>query len=719
MNSALSEPLEPERYEAFAKPWHEFAWDRRSFLKVFGGGIAVLLIRFPGELPAQESGRMQTRSPLPKALDAWLHIGPHGEITVYTGKVEVGQNIRTSLAQQVAEELRVPVEAVSLVMGDTALTPFDLGTFGSRSTPQMGTQLRRVAATARQLLIELAAQRWSVAPETLRAADGFVTEIQGSRRIAYAELAAGQALTKAVLADPPLESPTQWSVAGQPVPKRDGVAFVTGRHRYTTDLLLPGMLYGRILRPPAFGAVLESLDDAAARSLPGVIVVRDGDFVGVVAPTPEQAEQALRALQATWKQVPQPSRQTLFGDLRRSAATAEQLDGQGIQHVQGQPQAMRASLPELFQATYTVDYIAHAPLEPRAAVAQWDNGRLTVWTGTQRPFAVRDELAAAFHLPTSAVRVIVPDTGSAYGGKHTGEAAIEAARLAQVARRPVKLIWTREEEFTWAYFRPSGVIDVTAGVDAAGRVILWEFDNYNSGTAAIATPYVIPHQRIAFHPARAPLRQGSYRALAATANHFARESAMDELARRLKRDPLAFRLEHLEDERLKQVFQAAAQAFGWSHRQRTAGVGFGIAGGIEKGGRVATCAEVFVDPQQKTVAVRRLVTAFECGAIVNPDGLRNQIEGAMVQGLGGALFEAVDFADGRILTNRFSRYRVPRFRDVPALAVVLVNRPDQPPAGAGETPIVGVAPAIANAIADAVGVRLRHLPLIPSGTVPT
>jgi nicotinate dehydrogenase subunit B len=302
------------------------------------------------------------------------------------------------------------------------------------------------------------------------------------------------------------------------------------------------------------------------------------------------------------------------------------------------------------------------------------------------------------------VRVIVPDTGAGYGGKHTGEASIEAARLARAAGKPVKLVWTREEEFTWAYFRPAGVIDIRSAVGSDGKLTAWEAHNFNSGTAGLHTPYAVPHQRHVFHPTDAPLRQGSYRALASTANHFARETHIDELAVMTAADPLAFRERNLTDARLRAVLHAAAERFRWHP-----GKGVGLACGTEKGGYVATCAEVAVDKDQ--VRVIRLVTAFECGAIVNPDGLRNQIEGAALMGLGGALFEAVDFADGRILNGRFSSYRVPRMSDLPALDTVLVDRRDLPSAGAGEAPIITVAPAIGNAIASLTSRRLRGLPL--------
>jgi CO/xanthine dehydrogenase Mo-binding subunit len=704
---------EPERYEFRAGPLHAFELARRDFCRLLGAGIVIFVVAGKAEALQETGGGRRFRGEeLPREITAWLHVGEDGNVTVLTGKVEVGQNIRTSLAQSVADELRVPFEGVRMVMGDTARTPFDLGTFGSRTTPTMGPQLRRAAAAARQLLIEAAAREWNVPAERLVAAEAKVTDPASGRSLAYAELARGKTLAQEIPEEDPITPATRWTVAGKPVPKVDGRAFVTGRHQYTPDLRPPGMLFGKVLRPPSFGATLTALEASAARAMPGVVVVRDGDFAGVAARSEREAEQAIAALRAEWKTTPEPSSAELFSYLKKNV---EEDEGERYRNEAGSVEQGLAGAAHRLEATYTVAYIAHAPLEPRAAVAEWADGKLTVWTGTQRPFFVRDELAAAFGLPQDRVRVLVPDTGSAYGGKHKGDAALEAARLARAAGHPVKLVWTREEEFTWAYFRPAGVIEIKSGIGSDGRLTAWEFHNYNSGAAGIATPYVVANQRIEFHPVRSPLRQGSYRALAATANHFARESQMDELARAAGMDPLAFRLKNLADPRLVAVFEAAAKAFGWPRAKTGPGQGFGLAGGVEKGGRVATCAEVAVERASGRARIVRVATAFECGAIVNPDGLRNQIVGANIMGIGGALFEAIEFESGRITTDRFSRYRVPRFRDVPEIEVVLLDRKDLPSAGAGEAPIVGIAPAAANAIFDATGIRLRGLPLAPRG----
>jgi nicotinate dehydrogenase subunit B len=705
---------EPERSEFREGPFHHFGMQRRDFFKTLGAGIAVFAVAAKS-LPAQETAPIHGfhMEDLPTQISAWLHIAEDGRVTALTGKAEMGQNIRTSLAQCVADELRVPIESIHMVMADTLLTPFDFGTVGSRSTPTMGPQLRRVAEAARDLLVAEAAKQWNVPPEKLVAADGKVKDPASQRTATYAKLARGKTLSQQIPEADPVTPAVAWTVAGQPISKVDARDFVTGKHQYTPDLRPEGLLHGKVLRPPSFGATLTSFDSSAAQSLKDVTVVRDGDFIGAVAPRIVQAQAALNSVRAQWKESPQISNADLFAFLKKNAGTS---DDDRARKSSGSVEEGLARAAYRLEASYTVAYIAHCPLEPRAAVAEWSpDGKLTVWTGSQRPFAVRDELAAVFHIPESHVRVIVPDTGSAYGGKHTGDAALEAARLARAAKKPVKVVWTREEEFTWAYFRPAGLIEVKSGVLSDGTLSAWEFHNYNSGVSAIETPYVVPNQRVEFHPVKGPLRTGSYRGLAATANFFARETHMDSAAHDASVEPLEFRLKNLTDDRLHAVLEAAAKSFGWPGKKSQAGQGFGLAGGTEKGSYVATCAEVIVDQESGSVRVVRFVTAFECGAIVNPDGLRNQVVGANIQALGGALFEAIEFGNGRILNPRFARYRVPRFRDIPLIEAVLLDRKDLPSAGAGETPIMAVAPAVGNAIFDATGTRVRSMPLVSRG----
>src|SRR5205807_44750 len=406
-----------------------------------------------------------------------------------------------------------------------------------------------------------------------------------------------KALAQNLPAEDPITPATEWTVAGKAIPKVDGRAFVTGRHQYTTDLRPASTLYGKVLRPPSFGATLTSFRQEETKTMPGVFVVRDGDFVGTAAPTEREAQAALDAVKAEWKEVPQISSKELFAYLKQNAA---------------------------------------AKTEDR------------------------------FHKQKGSIEEV----------------------LARAAGRPVKVVWTREEEFTWAYFRPAGVIEIKSGIAGDGALTAWEFHNYHSGASGIETPYVVANQRTEYHQVPLILRSGSYRGLAATANHFARETHMDALASAAKMDPLDFRMKNLADTRMRAVLEAAAKSLGWPRKKTREGQGFGIACGAEKGSYVATCAEVSVDRNSGAVRVVKLVEAFECGAIVNPDGLRNQVVGAMIQGLGGALFEAIEFENGRIKNPRFSSYGVPRFRDVPEIEAVLLDRKDIPSAGAGETPIM-------------------------------
>jgi nicotinate dehydrogenase subunit B len=663
---------------------------RRDFFAALGGGIVVLL---DDEIYAQETGgpRRGGGGAVPAEIGAWLHIGETGAITVYTGKVEVGQNARTSLTQAVVEELRAPAESVKLVMGDTDLTPFDMGTVGSMTTPRMWPQIRRAAAAAREMLLDLAAQKWSVERTTLGIADGKVSA--GGRSAGFGELARGEKWMRTIPASVPLAQAAEWKVAGKSLPKVNGRDIVTGAHKYSYDLKRPGMLHAKVLYPPQFGATLLSLDASAAEAMAGVKVVHEGNFVAVAAGEADTAAKAVTALKAQWKPM-----------------TAEADSRSVFQYFKQTAQGGGAASANL--TPYTIAYIAHVPLEPRAAVAEWEGDKVTVWTGSQRPFGIRSELAQLFGIAEEKARVIVPDTGSGYGGKHNGDAALEAARIAKALGKPVQRNWTREEEMTWAYFRPGGLIEVGGKAAPDGAITEWEFHNYNSGPSGLQSPYSIAGKKEQFHQTKSPLRQGSYRGLAATANHFVRESYMDELAQGVKLDPLEFRLKNATDERLRNVITAAADKFGWKARRKTAGRGFGMAAGFEKGGYVATCAEVSVDAKTGAVKVLRAVVAFECGAVVNPEHLRNQVEGAIAMGLGGALFEEIQFGEGKIATNRLARYRVPRFADMPVIESVLLDRKDLVSAGAGETPIVGIAPAIGNAIFDASGRRIRRLPLM-------
>lgn len=646
------------------RPWDVTPTADRDWFGALGDGLVVVL-----EPP---DGTWTT------ARGAWLHVRRDGIVTAFTGKVDVGQDNSTALRLLVAEELGVPLASVRLVMGDTDVCPFDSGTFGSRSMPDAGEALRRTAAYAR----------------------GMLPTGVGERRI------------EIVTGEPVLSDPARWRQAGHLPRASWALAAVTGARRFVSDLALPGMLHGALLRPPVPGAALRSLDGAVIQDWPEATLIRADGLTGVVAADLATARNAVAALaaRAEWDVPASPSSAGLADYLR---SHPDQADGRHFVRQEGSAATALEVAAVRREATFTTAYIAPAALETRVAVASFDDvGRITVWTGTQTPFSVRAQVAAALAVGEQDVRVIVPPTGGAFGGKHAAGIAIEAAVLARHADRAVRVAWSRHEEFTVGTLRKASVIDVAAGATSDGRLAGWTFVNINSGPAGIATPYRVADQRLEHRPAHSPLVQGSYRGLAATANNFARESMIDELACELGVDPVKFRLENLADERLAAVLRAVAEHVGWANRKVAAppAAGWGIACGLEKGGRVVTAAQVAVGPD-RTLQVLRLVSGYECGAIVNPAAVRRQVEGAAVMALGGALFEAIEFTDGVIANAAFSRYPVPRIGDVPPIEVILLDRPDLPSAGAGETPMIAVAPAIAGAIFDATGRRLRSLPL--------
>jgi nicotinate dehydrogenase subunit B len=708
----LQHPFEPTRDELPLKPDYHFEIDRRKFFKLTGGGLIVAFVLKDLLSFGNETTALKHSSISAAGVESWIHIGEDGTVTVYTGKVEVGQNIRTSLSQIVAEELMVPVLSIKMIMGDTDLVPYDAGTFGSRTTPQMGMQLRKAAAAARQALVDMAAKKWNTTSTGLRTENGMVVNSANNEKINYGALTKGEQLMITISDTVPVTTAKDWKVAGKSIPKVDQRNFITGNHIYVSDMKLPGMLYGKVLRAPSYGAKLLDADLTQAKNIPGVIVVKDGDFIGVAAPDIKTATKAIQSINTKWEEKKEhPSNSTIFDYLLKNPSG--ETGGRNQATTNGDVERGLTEADFKHAITYNIHYIAHVPLEPRAAVAEWVDGKLTAWTGTQRPFGVQEELAQVFRIDKKNVRVIMPDTGSGYGGKHSGEAAIEAARLAREAKKPVKVVWTREEEFTWAYFRPGGVIDVNAGVKKDGSITAWKFINYNSGAAGLETQYKVGNKQVAHVRSNSPLRQGSYRGLASTANVFARECHMDDLARLIKMDPLEFRVKNLQDDRLIAVLKSAAKNFGWNG-SKTMGQGYGIACGFEKGGYVGTCAEIKVN-ENKEVKIVRITMAFECGAIINPHHLENQVMGSVVQALGGALFEAIEFANGKILNSNLFAYRVPRFSDIPKIEIILIDRKDLPSAGAGEAPIIGIAPAIRNAIVDATGKALNMLPMLPNG----
>ena len=640
----------------------------------------------------------------------WLVVRQDGRVTAYAGKVEYGQGIRTGFAMEVADELRVPLDAVDVVLGDTDLVPWDMGTFGSQSTARVGIQLRKAAATARLALLELATDALDLPASELTCRDGRVASTSdGARGVSYAELLAGRELTRELIEDVALTSQPEFTVMGKHALRIDAVARVTGAARYTQDVLLPGMLFAAVLRPPARGAKLLDVDTSVAERVPGVAqVAHDGDLVAVLAEEDETAERALGLVQARWEEKEgQPSHIDLPELLARSAA-----DPYTTQEAGSLDDGFRAA-DGILETTYYLPYISNAPMEPRAAVAQWQDGRLTVWAGTQRPFGIRAELAQRFEMEEQRVRVIAPEIGGGFGSKSPYPIAHEAARLAKIAGRPVRVAYSRAEEMQLATHRPAALIEIKSGFTSDGRIVAWQYKGYHAGDRPFLgrrgseTPYDTPHVNVTVYVSHSPLPSGSYRSLGGAANHFARESHIDEIAAAVRVDPVELRLRNLSHPRFRRVLESAAERFGWSAAPAKRGAG--VAVGLDVGSYAAVCLQA--DVQGSEVRVGRVVAALDCGLTVNPDGAANQVEGSIVMGLGGALYEAIDFQGGRVLNAGFTRYRVPRITDAPEIEVLLAGDAETPSTVAGEPGIVPVAPAIANAVFDLTGKRIRELPI--------
>ncbi|MFO0789783.1 MAG: molybdopterin cofactor-binding domain-containing protein [Pirellulales bacterium] len=696
-------------YDELIEPLHfSFALDRRSFVQVLGAGVLITAIGRPVLAQRRGGGGGGFFGGPPAPLAARIHFADDGMITVFSGKVDAGQGARVAIAQAAAEELRVPFERVTMVLGDTALCPNDGVTAGSQTTPRTIPAVRQAAAAIRKLLTEHAAEKWSVDAAAIEVAEGKLKA--AGKEATYFELAKDEALTKRLGEpagdDAKLTPTTEWRTLGVAHPATTARDKITGKHEYPSDTKRPDMMYGCVLRPTKYGAKLTDVDLAPLKSMKEVITVRDGEFMGAVAPTAFAAKQAIEAVakKAKWGDVEMPNSDELAEYLRKNAEGG----------VPKNPFAADvAKAAKSLRATYTIPYVQHTPLEPRTALAEWADGKLTVWTSTQNPFGVRKELVDAFRLKDDDVRVMVPDFGSGYGGKHTGEVAVEAARLAQTAKKPVMLRWSREEEFAFAYFRPAAVIDLEASLDDKGKIANWWHVNINAGGNSIESPYDIANKKSQAVGSKPPLRHGAYRALASTGNTFGRESFMDELAAAANADPLGFRLAQLTDPRLRPVLEEAAKRFDWATRskKKEENHGVGLACSLDKGGFVACCCEVEVDRERGQIRVKHVTEVFDCGPVLNPENLRNQMQGAITMGLGPALFEEVQFKDGEITNGNLREYRVPKFRDVPTIDVHALNRTDVDPAGAGETPIIAIAPAIGNAVFHATGIRLRNLPL--------
>jgi len=695
-----------------------FPVDRRDFLRSGAAGLFVLFfvdragaLQEPARLPAGRQG-------YPTDFNAYLHVKADGRVTCLVGKVELGQGVSTSLAQLLAEEMDLPLSSVDIILGDTDLCPWDMGTFGSLSIRQFGPVLKDAAAEARAVLVLMAAERLQVPAERLAVKAGVISDtVDPKKSVSYAALTQGQRIERHLGTKPTVKSPASYGVVGKSAPRRDALEKVTGRAKFAGDIVPPGgALHARILRPPAHGAVLASVDASAAEKMAGVRVVRDGDLVAVLHEHRDEADRALAAVKAEFtRNDPPVDDKTIFAHLVK-AAPAPQTPAQGGTLASGE-----AASTAIVEQTWLDSYVAHAPMEPHAAVAAVDGGKVTVWAGTQTPFPLKNQVMQALKLPADKVRIITAYVGGGFGGKSASRQGVEAARLAVLTGRPVRVQWSREEEFFYDTFRPAAVIKIRSGLDASKRIAFWDYDVVAAGERGAAHFYDIPHHRTVvrggwgggqpagFHP----FAVGPWRAPGASTNAFARESQIDILAARAAMDPVEFRLKNLTDQRMVRVVKEVARKAGWTPKPLPSGRGVGIACGIDAGTYAAIVAEVTVDKKSGRVQVTRLVCAQDMGLVVNPEGALQQIEGCLTMGLGYALTEEVHFKGGEVLDRNFDSYELPRFSSLPKLETVIIDAPGVPAQGGGEPAIVPLGAAIANAICDGTGARLFRMPMTP------
>jgi isoquinoline 1-oxidoreductase len=686
---------------------------RRDILGAVGGGIVVLFGLSPSTPPAAAE-----RPGYPDDFHAYLAIGADGRVTVFSGKIEMGQGVMTSLAQMAAEELGADLASIDMVLGDTDKCPWDMGTFGSMSTRFFGPALRAAAAKARSLLTTLAAAKLGVPADRVRIENG-VASVAGDpgRRVSFAQLADGVAIAETVKQAAVLRSAADFSVMGRSPRRLDGVEKVTGSARYAADIRLPGMLYARLLRPPVHGATLSQADTTAAEKLPGVQVIRRGELIAVLHADPEAAAAALALIAAEWRRPGATLNQdNIFEHLRAHAGAPTQIAAKG--------DIAAAQVAKTFESTFEKGYVAHAPIEPHAALADVRADGATVWASTQTPFPTRDGIAAALGLDPKRVRVITPFVGGGFGGKSASDQAVEAARLSQLCGKPVQVERTRAEEFFYDTFDPASVVTISSALDRNGRISRWDYQVLAAGERGAAIVYDIPNLRIQSagglsYGGAPPLRDlhpfavGPWRAPGANMNIFATESQIDIMAAAAGADPLAFRLQHIADARMRRVLLSAAESFGWSAAAGPSGRGYGIALSSDAGSLVATIAEVRVDKASGKVTVVRMVCAQDMGIVVNPEGARMQIEGGLTMGLGYTLTEELRFQGGEVLDRNFGSYRLPRFSALPRIEVVLVRNDGLAPQGCGEPAITTAGAVIANAVFDATGARIWRLPMTP------
>jgi nicotinate dehydrogenase subunit B len=701
---------------------------RREFLQMTGSGLLLVFTVDFSAWPQEPAQIPSGRRGYPTDFNAYLHIGTDGRVTCLVGKVELGQGSMTALPQLLAEELDVDLSKVDIVMGDTDICPWDMGTFGSLSIRQFGPVLKAAAAEARAILIQLAAEKLQIPAERLTARSGVISDTtDAARRVAYGDLADGRTIERRLGRPPDLKPVSSYTVVGQSAARRDGIDKVTGKAKYAGDVVPPGALHARILRPPAHGAKLTAVETKAAASVPGVRIVDLSDaqgnatgpaLIAVLHAHRDEADKARALIKASFERpAPGLNDVNIFEHLVKAAPPGQTVGESGS--LQEGARLAKVS----FETSYLNSYVAHAPIETHSAVAAFDGDRVTIWASTQAPFSVKTQVAAALKVAPDKVHVVMPPyVGGGFGGKSSGPQAVEAALIARKAGVPVRVVWDRAEEFFYDTFRPAAVVKISSGMDEAGKITVWDYESFCAGDREARQFYTVPNQRTISHggwqdnqPAGLhPFGVGPWRAPSVNTHTFARESHVDTMAARAKIDPVAFRMNHLADPRMRRVLETAAKRFGWVAGPGPSGRGVGVACAIYSGTYVAACIELKVDKATGAVQPIRVVCAQDMGVVVNPAGAHQQMEGCVTMGLGYALTEEVRFSNGQVLDENYDTYQVPRFSWVPRIETIIIDEPTVPASGGGEPPIVCMGAVVANAIFDAVGVRLLQLPMTPA-----
>jgi isoquinoline 1-oxidoreductase len=683
---------------------------RRDFIKLTGGSLAGLLIFFragPFRLLATPA---DVKRSLPTDYNAFLKIDEDGMVSCFTGKIEMGQGVITSLAQMLADALDVSFNKVKMVMGDTDLCPYDAGTWGSLSIRVFGPAMLAAAAEARAVLLSLAAEKHGLTADKLTVKDGLISiSSTNESLVSYGELAKGKRIEKFLDTVSKPKDYAEYKIMGNSMLRTDAVSKVKGEAVFAGDYKISGMLYAKILRPPSHGATLISADVTLAKNFPGVIIIEDKQLIAILHNDPEIAEKALRLIKAEYsyneKQVDDKS---IYNYLLNSGAEAKVINEKGDLNTG------KSASTTVFENTYYNSYVAHSAIETHTALAYSEGDKLVVVVSTQSPFGVQDMICRELGLALEKVRIITPFVGGAFGGKAPAQQALEAAQLSRISGKPVMVHWTREEEFFYDTFRPAAVVKLNSGINSQSNISLWDYNVYFAGSRGSDTVYEVPDQRTTSYSARNvhPFGTGAWRAPGNSTNTFARESQIDIMAAASGMDPLEFRLKNLKDERMIGVLKAVADLFGWTQAISPSGRGYGIACGIDAGSYVAHMAEVKIDSKTGHVEVVRVACAQDMGFCVNPHGSKMQMEGCIMMGLGYTLTEEIAFIGGNIKTSNYGTYQIPLFTWQPKMDTLILEK-NEAMQGGGEPAIICMGGVIANAIFDATGARLFQLPMTP------